>query len=551
MNLSEFENLALSISEITGKKDFRISSENDKQFFMRHDVDSSIYGAAVFAESLNKLGIRSNFFIRTNANLYNPLNKNIQDQIRFIAENHNVGLHIESPHSFLSEELFNKEFQISIGLLNSILRRNIDCISWHRPHQLDLGGPDQILGLTNLYSKRFFKDFVYISDSGNKWSAERKSLLFETLLKKLPLQLLIHPEWWLESGFRASFEESIRPQFLEQFKDTQNKFTVDIPELNLEKLREAAVNNDQPLISIVISTIGRPNLRKLINDIFHDLYGINFEIVIVKDGEQIFDYEPSVEQKEKIKIIKNENRLGPSSSFQIGIDAAKGEFVRIFPDDDDWAFGFVESAFRDSKPGVILTGTFLIKDELGTGRRSVQKNLNVEGPLKSVYNNTVAWKRNPTFLALPAMLIPREIFDQVKFYPGLFNKEDIILLQEIWEKGFRFKTIDRNAMTGNVSLKRSSDRATLDEEFRFCEYINNTDPDLLKKYIYRNLARPHVAYVNFSWLTTVFRLSKKYGVKPNPYELINLSVYFFIGLSSPLLRMRSKLFKFKSFNFRK
>jgi hypothetical protein len=155
-----------------------------------------------------------------NSNLYNPLSNESVRLLKLISSSHEVGLHIESPNNFFDTETFNKEADRQIENLESAIERKIESISWHRPHQLDLGGEERVKGLINFYSATLFTQFRYFSDSANGWTVERENDFKVTLESSAQVQLLLHPEWWEATLIgKKAFKKAIESQLKIQLKE--------------------------------------------------------------------------------------------------------------------------------------------------------------------------------------------------------------------------------------------------------------------------------------------------------------------------------------------
>ncbi len=92
-----------------------------------------------------------------------------------------------------------------------------------------------------------------------------------------------------------------------------------------------------PKVSVVIPTYNRPDLvKKAIGSILLQTYH-DFEIIIVDDGMQK-RAQSSVEEihDSRIVYIQNEKSFGGGGARNVGIKAAKGEYVAFLDDDDEW-----------------------------------------------------------------------------------------------------------------------------------------------------------------------------------------------------------------------
>jgi glycosyltransferase involved in cell wall biosynthesis len=93
----------------------------------------------------------------------------------------------------------------------------------------------------------------------------------------------------------------------------------------------------QPLISVVIPTYKRPDLvRRAINSVRNQTYR-NLEVLVIDDGSA--DNTGSVVQSipdPRIRYICHEANKGHSGARNTGIRAARGEYIALLDDDDEW-----------------------------------------------------------------------------------------------------------------------------------------------------------------------------------------------------------------------
>ena len=92
---------------------------------------------------------------------------------------------------------------------------------------------------------------------------------------------------------------------------------------------------DHPLVSVVVPTCDRPDLLdRSISSILAQTFD-DYEVIIVDDGtrrvvpDALFD-DP------RVRVIPCEGGLGPGPARNLGIDAARGEYVAFLDDDDLW-----------------------------------------------------------------------------------------------------------------------------------------------------------------------------------------------------------------------
>ena len=95
-------------------------------------------------------------------------------------------------------------------------------------------------------------------------------------------------------------------------------------------------SNNNPIISVIIPVYNVSDyIKKCISSVINQTY-LNIEIIVIDDFSQDDSISKVREFKDsRIKIINNTKHRGVSATRNIGIDAAKGEFI-IFLDSDDY-----------------------------------------------------------------------------------------------------------------------------------------------------------------------------------------------------------------------
>jgi hypothetical protein len=180
---------------------------------LRHDIDFSLHGLDTLAKIESDLDHKAIYLFRPDALTYNLFSQECMNLVGRIQElGHKIGLHIDR-RTILNPTSFD-------GFMQSVRERfsaeagvSMDFVSWHRPHELDLGGPDLIFGMKSLYSESLWNKSVYISDSAGSWNHEKEHKLFQHCASKSNFQILIHPEWWINESAAESFSKSMSCQF--------------------------------------------------------------------------------------------------------------------------------------------------------------------------------------------------------------------------------------------------------------------------------------------------------------------------------------------------
>ena len=177
----------------------------ERPCIIRHDVDMSLSVAAKFAEleaNLRSGPVTSTYFVLLSSDLYNPYSKkNIQHLKTIMNAGHEIGLHFDEK-KYMMEEDFDEAYmkesvRREVGILAEIIEKPVLSVSMHRPSKKFLDTEMIFDGLINSYSKVFFNQFKYISDSRMNWREDVEGIV--SLKKESGLHILTHPIWYGEN----------------------------------------------------------------------------------------------------------------------------------------------------------------------------------------------------------------------------------------------------------------------------------------------------------------------------------------------------------------
>jgi hypothetical protein len=182
----------------------------------RHDVDYSLERARCLAETEREIGVKSTYFILIHSEGYNVFERESFDIVREIfAMGHDIALHFDpSFYGILDEEELNKKVEFEKNFLEfigvkvkaiSLHNPNPDVVNYNKYTIEELADKypqyfrDKICKLINTYGMIFRKEIYYNSDSNGYWRFRKlEYVLTDGNIKKL--QVLTHPEWWMEEA---------------------------------------------------------------------------------------------------------------------------------------------------------------------------------------------------------------------------------------------------------------------------------------------------------------------------------------------------------------
>jgi hypothetical protein len=178
-------------------------SYRDDFLLWRHDVDYSPQRAVTMAKLDAKHGVRANFFVLIRSDFYNFLD---EESINAFAEirdlGHHIGLHFDA--SFQSPVASREGMEARLArereMVMNELGTSVDVFSFHNPtpELLQAFSGPSYAGMVNAYSRGFFEQIGYCSDSNGYWRFQRLEDVL-TNREHRKLQVLTHPEWWTKT----------------------------------------------------------------------------------------------------------------------------------------------------------------------------------------------------------------------------------------------------------------------------------------------------------------------------------------------------------------
>ena len=168
--------------------------KGEKTVILRHDIDDAIEKAAQMARLEHQLGCISTYFVLISTDLYNPFSKKNSSLLQEILSlGHAVGLHFDEVKYEENCDVV-KKIQEEITVLEQCIGRKVTSVSMHRPSQKTLEADYTIPGVVNSYSREFFNDFKYLSDSRHHWREDVMEIVKAEVYPHL--HILTHPFWY-------------------------------------------------------------------------------------------------------------------------------------------------------------------------------------------------------------------------------------------------------------------------------------------------------------------------------------------------------------------
>ena len=179
------------LDELSGRYSLhplREFTSEPRRLYLRHDIDVCPKRALRMAEQEARRSYRSTYmFIPTC-----PLYELSSDVLRpFVDLGHEVALHFDYRTSGIDPDDIEPAVRDQCDKLSRFTGEPVRSISFHRPIEQYLRGPDHLFGLVNAYSATLMA--CYRSDSAGRWRQDPRDM-------DAPIaQLLTHPMRWGEA----------------------------------------------------------------------------------------------------------------------------------------------------------------------------------------------------------------------------------------------------------------------------------------------------------------------------------------------------------------
>lgn len=177
--------------------------EHERCVIMRHDIDFQPSLSLKLAEVEAENGVHSTYFALITSDFYNAASDRNRSVLKRIRElGHEVGLHYdevayESCGNDGSERENVERILRERDILSQIIDAPVTAVSMHRPSRNTLEADWKIPGMVNSYSKLFFREFKYLSDSRRNWREPVMDIVRNKEYDRL--HILTHAFWYHET----------------------------------------------------------------------------------------------------------------------------------------------------------------------------------------------------------------------------------------------------------------------------------------------------------------------------------------------------------------
>ncbi|MGG7214944.1 hypothetical protein ACQPUY_15250 [Clostridium nigeriense] len=228
-SFEHYRNILELIRENGYNSTFYDENVEGKQIIIRHDVDLDLDAALEISKIESELGMKAVYFIWIGSPFYNIFENRYKNIIKEIIDGgHEIGLHYdETSHKCNSKEELIAYIDKESKILKTYFDIDIKTVSFHRPSSYILDSDLNCGKYINTYSNKFFKDFLYLSDSRGQW---RNGCICSKLNKDSAekIQFLTHPIWWKNRTLtnQERLKEFLQYKLNKMSDDISNNITI-------------------------------------------------------------------------------------------------------------------------------------------------------------------------------------------------------------------------------------------------------------------------------------------------------------------------------------
>lgn len=195
-------------------------------------------------------------------------------------------------------------------------------------------------------------------------------------------------------------------------------------------LENRSIPESLPSVSVIVPTIGRPELLRALESARTQITKASLEIVVVHDGavgEELPDQASDVADR----IIRTTGRVGGSRARNIGIESADGDVVALLDDDDEWLPNKIEAQLtllgKSTDPLLTVVSGRQVFVNPRTDQASRPSPFRLIGADESIEN--YLFRRRPPSggrptMTTPTLLVPRTLARSVPWDESLKRHQD-------------------------------------------------------------------------------------------------------------------------------
>ncbi len=244
---------------------------------------------------------------------------------------------------------------------------------------------------------------------------------------------------------------------------------------------------------VIIPTLGRASLKRVIDEIIADSIGQEVRIVLVADGIKALEKIRRLSLiSPQVDLVLNESINGISGSFNTGLSRVKeGEFIFLFSDDDYWKMGKFKKLFEAiseyaSENTIVISQ--VLKNNRGKNAFPKYRKDPIICMMTFAYGHRVFFK-NSNYVSLTAAVFPSNA-RWIKFREEYKLREDLIWLQDLITSGFAISRSNQVTAEVVMNYKHTVIREEVQQTRLFLKYLESINPKLKETFLHYHLLRP-------------------------------------------------------------
>jgi len=248
-------------------------------------------------------------------------------------------------------------------------------------------------------------------------------------------------------------------------------------------------------ITVIIPST-RKTFTAAVNSVLYQTIFVS-EIIVIDDSvdQDLISGDP------RVRILKTGGGKGVSSARNLGLKQATGNWIAFLDDDDIWLPKKLElqvAFMRSEKLDISFTNC------IDLTRGVVRPNFNYSkdrSPLSQIYDTGIRL-RSRYYLGFSSILINHRYKNSIKFNHSLSNREDLKVIQELWEFGARIGIMRTPLCVIFSNPIRSLGRHNLKLDVAWVKYLAN----ISKRTAFRFVILVYLRNVTYLLLNKIVRI---------------------------------------------
>jgi glycosyltransferase involved in cell wall biosynthesis len=216
-------------------------------------------------------------------------------------------------------------------------------------------------------------------------------------------------------------------------------------------------------ITTIIPTIGRESLNRAIQSALVQKHIKNHIIVVDDSTCQSLNFS-------NVTIIRTGGNRGVAFARNLGIRAAKSEWIAFLDDDDQWLpnKSILQVEYMKLKNlDLSLTCAFMSNQKLIRPKKIYKGRID---PLEEIYSDFYPFRRD-YYLPFPSVMISGRAAKNLSFDQTLNEREDLWYLHQAYQLNYKIEQLSKPLVIINFDPKRSIKRPAIQDDFHWINLL--------------------------------------------------------------------------------